>query len=276
MTVKKTKFGYLPYEKMLDTIAKGGLDAYDINFTPDRKECYVVDPNLKPWAIRSKVLVFDDESNAVTELNKDAGTYPGQIVAVMKDEKYNAYIVNRNSDSYIITPLSSYSDKDVDYNTLGNRPIINLSGSLAEPIIADELDDGFYSFSGQYKISTKLETVFSGSKAQLFCVEKNEDIVYVRKISGKEIILYTVGDSVTESSIITSEFLKENGYAKKQDIDNAISALQIFSKNDAEEYIIQLIQSNEPINDKLNTLVEQKVKDQVTETTDEEIDSLFI
>lgn len=274
MVVKKTKFGYLSYEKMLSTIANGGLDAYDINFAPDTKECYIVDPNLKPWAIRSKVLTFDTEEEAVSQLNADSSTYPGQIVAILKDGSYIGYIVNQESGDYIITPLSSDSNKDLDYNNLGNRPIINLTGSLAEPIIADELDDGFYSFSGQFKVSQKLDTVFSASKSQIFSVEKDVDTVYVRKFSGKEIILYAISDFVTESSMVTSKLLGD--YAKKQDITDAISALDVFSKKDAEEYITQLIQTNSAVNDKLDEIVEKKVKDQVVETTDEEIDSLFI
>ena len=144
---------------------------------------------------------------------------------------------------------------------------------MAEPIIADELDDGFYSFSGQFKVSQKLDTVFSASKSQIFSVEKDVDTVYVRKFSGKEIILYAISDFVTESSMVTSELLGD--YAKKQDITDAISALDMFSKKDAEEYITQLIQTNAAVNDKLDEIVEKKVKDQVVETTDEEINSLF-
>lgn len=275
MAVKKAKFGYLSYNEMKDNIANGGLDAYDINFTPDTKECYIVDPNLKPWAIKSKVCVFENEDDAIKSLNQDKSTYLGQIVAILKDDKYVGYIVNEDSNNYIVTPLSSDSNKNLDYNNLGNRPIINLSGSLATPIIADELEDGFYSFSGQYKISQKLETIFSGSKSCIFCIEKADDVVYVRKISGKEIILYTINNSVSESKLITSDFLKENNYATKQDVMDAVSALDVFSKKDAEEYIVQLIQTNETVNDKLDSVVEKKIKDQFVETTDEEIDNLF-
>lgn len=276
MATNKTKFGYLSYQKMLTTIEKGGLDAYDINFTPDTKECYIIDPNLNPWAIRSKVLTFDNEESALEYLVNDKGAYAGQIVAIKVNEKYKAYIVNEELDSYTITPLSSESVTDIDYNNLGNRPIVNLNGSLVSPIIADELDDGLYSFTGQYKVSQKLETIFSGNKSQIFSVEKDSDVTYIRKFSGKEIILYTVGDSVKESKIITSDYLEENNYATKQDITDAISAIDALSQKDAKEYITQLLHTDPDVQDKIDDIVAQKVEEQMPEITDEDIESLFV
>lgn len=274
----RSKFGYLSYNRMLAKISTGELDAYDINFAPDTKECYIISPDLTPWSVKSKVYTFNSVDQATRILNENVDTYPGQIVAIKANDKFVGYIVNETKDGYVVDSLID-SSEGIDYNNLGNRPIINIEGTLSAPIVADELDPGIYSFSGSYKISQKLETIFNSNKPTLFLIEKDAttepEITYVRKISGKEIILYTVSDSVTQESLITEKFLLDNNYATKEDVNSAIAALDIFTKQDAQVYIEDLLKSSSLLEDTVAEQVNHVLDEKMNEATNEDIQSLF-
>ena len=133
----RTKFVYLSYDDITTSIGNGVLDEYDMCITKDTHEIYVIREDLTPFAIKSKVYIFDSVEEANTQLNANTDTYVGQIVAVLCNDTYRGYIVNSVDSQFTVTPLWE-NPEQIDYNTLGNRPIINLEGTLGNTIIVDE------------------------------------------------------------------------------------------------------------------------------------------
>ena len=277
ITKTRSKYAYLSYDKMLAKIASGELDAYDINFDAVQKQCYVVAPDLTPWAINSKVYTFDNTDVATETLNKNTDTYAGQIVAIQNNEKYTGYIVNGEKGNYTVSPLGT--NGNIDYNSLGNKPISNLTGLLSSPVVLDKQEDGYYMVGGQYKISENIETIYSSVKPVLFIVETDEDgTKYVKRITAKEINTYIISknsDEVNQSSILTSDFLKENGYVTSSDVDEKIAALNLFTKQDAEKYISQYIKDNPELQTLVEQTVDEKINKKFTVASDSDINNLF-
>ena len=275
---KRAKFGYLTYDAMIENLsnetdAKKKLDAYDINFTPDTKECYVISPDLTPYPIKSKVYVYDSVESAVEQININTDTYAGQIVAVQVNEKYYGYIVNPASGGWSITPLCDYIG-EIDYDTLGNRPVKNLYGEMGNPVVVSDLNDGVYIINGQYQISLSVPTLFSSSANNIFVVSKDVTGTYINRISAKDVTKYSIaGDIVTESTTVTTDFLTENGYATTDYVDEQIAALEIVTKNDLDEYITNALLEN------LESIIDQKIDIALDErlivASDADIEALF-
>lgn len=273
-TKLRSKMAFLNYDSMLSKIASGDLDAYDVIFTRDSKQCFVVSPDLKPCAIHSKVYTFDSTITAVSVLNKNDDTYAGQIVAVLNDDKYVGYIVNGSKGHFYITSLSL--SNDIDYNTLGNRPIENLTGSLAESVILDENHDGIYKITGRYKISNSLDTVFSATNDTLFYVYTDEDIKYVKKVSSKETILYKISDGkVIQDEVITKNYLTENNYATKEDVQNIVDTLDTYVQDTTKEYIKEYLNTDSGVQSVLQDTVEQIIDEKFVPTDDSDISDIF-
>ena len=131
------KFGFLTVEQMLNAINSHQLQTYNICFTKDTHQIFVIKENLEPLEIHSRVYVFDSISEAETKLNESTDTYVGQVVAILDNDTYRGYIVNQKSGKFTVTPLWEHSEQ-IDYDTLGNRPIVNLVGTLDKPIMVSE------------------------------------------------------------------------------------------------------------------------------------------
>lgn len=275
---KRAKFGFLPYDAMIENLKgetdlKKKLDAYDINFTPDTKECYVISTDLTPYPIKSKVYVYDSVESAVEQLNINIDTYAGQIVAVQVNEKYYGYIVNPASGGWSITPLCDHIGK-IDYDTLGNRPIKNLYGEMGNPVTVSDLNDGVYIINGQYQISPSVPTLFSSSANNIFVVSKDDTGTYINRISAKDVTKYSIaGDIVTESRTVTIDFLTENGYVTTDYVNEQIAALEIVTKNDLDKYITNTLLEN------LESIIDQKIDIALDEclivASDADIEALF-
>ena len=167
------------------------------------------------------------------------------------------------------------TNQEIDYNTLGNRPIINLSGTLSEPVIVGNLDVGIYSITGQYKIFDSVDTVFSCSANHIFLVDKSETETLVRDISARKIISYlSDGSVVKENEIITADYLKENNYATNSSVDQKLQALDVLTKAEAKEYIESTV--TEYLDAKLNDAIDKKLDEKLTEAQDSAIDGMFI
>jgi len=275
-TQTRAKFGYLNYEAMLinisqETNPKKKLDAYDLNFTPDTRECYIIAPDLTPWAIKSKVYTFTSVESAIEQLRQNTDTYPGQIIAIQVAEKYRGYIVNAVSDGWEVSPLSEHAE-DIDYDTLGNKPIINLIGTLDNPIVAEELESGIYKIKGQYTISCQLETVFLSASDTLLIIKHEENQTSIKKITADEITDYSIkDDGFSISTVITSDFIK--GYATKDYVDNKIAALDVITRDEVESYIQQAV--NNVFDSTLDKGIDQKLDEKLQNVGESEIDTLF-
>lgn len=207
----KSRFGYLSYKKMLTYINEGKLDAYDMVFGEDTHEFYVISPDLVPCSIRSRVYVFNSVKEANEQLNKQSTTYEGQIVAIKQEASITAYIVAKDtSGAFYATTLASY-DGAVDYNSLGNRPIANLIGTISNPINIVDLDTGIYAIKGQYTIDSNLEsTTYLSANTNLFMVTKEDSITHVKIITSNEITDYVIDESsINKTKIVTEQYLNE-------------------------------------------------------------------
>ena len=137
---------------MLSKIETGDINEYDIIYSRDQYVTYLITEELKPLQLRSRVYIFDSVSEAEIKLNESTDTYTGQVVSILYNGTYRGYIVNQKNGTFIVTPLWEHPEQ-IDYDTLGNRPIINLIGTLDKPIMVSEFDNGIYRIKGQYKIS---------------------------------------------------------------------------------------------------------------------------
>lgn len=270
-TSPMSRLAYLTYEDMLQKIQTKELDEYDIIYSKDRLITYLISENLEPIEIRSRVYIFNSIEEAETKLNESTDTYIGQIVSILYEDTYRGYIVNQKNDKYIVIPLWE-NPEPIDYNTLGNQPIINLVGTLDEPIIVNELESGIYKISGRYKITQTDLTVYLNPNVNIFIIDKTDGIISIKKISNEEIIDYTVeNDIVSKTNLtITEDYLFENGYVTSTYVDKKIEVLNISLREDIQKYI------DEVIGDKFNSIIDERIDKKILSATDEDIRSLFV
>ena len=275
----RAKFAYLKYESMLSNLSdetldpKKKLNAYDINFTPDTKECYIISPDLIPWAINSKVYTFDSIESANEQLNQNTDTYSGQIIAIQYDEKYFGYIVNKNVDGYYVSPLNEYPD-EINYDKLGNRPIINLIGTLDEPIMVSDLDTGIYKIKGQYKVSNLEETIYLSASDTLFIVDNKKDTINIKRVTIDDIVDYVItNETIVANKYITEDFLKEKNYVNSDYVDTKIEAVKLLLEDELKNYIVEAI--NSVMGESLDKKIDERINTFIQPTQDEQITDLF-
>ena len=201
MALARAKFGYLTYDDMVAKIADEKLDEYDICYTKDTHECYIVSEDKVPVAIKSKVNTYSSTDDAEKDLNSSISTYEGQIVAIKYNDRFRAYIVEKNNNGFFVTPLDVARDV-IDYDTLGNRPIVNIKGTTESPIIISELSEGIYHVSGQYTISPLDQNINLAMRDILFVTDGNGNI---QKISGKSIVNYSVTNGEVKEDIFATQ-----------------------------------------------------------------------
>lgn len=273
-TKTRSKFGYLNYDRMLAKIATNELDAYDINFTPDTHECYIIAPDLTPWAIKSRVYTYQDIETAELELNKNSDTYAGQIVSIKYSGGYTAYIVNESEGKFTVEALSA-EKQEINYDTLGNKPIINKEGSLAEPVIISGLADGIYRIDGQYRINEQ-QTMYQGNGSDLFLVHTENGKQYIKIISAKEITSYVVdSDNVSKTSMVTTDFLESNKYVREDYVDEKIAALNVFTRDEAEKYIEDYLANHSSITSVVSSEVERQLDAKIAEVEEDDVNNMF-
>lgn len=269
---KHSRFIYTDFDKIQDAINDGKLDEFDMVICQDTKEFVIISEDHSLIPIKSKIYRFSDVDSAEEYLKNASDTYEGQIVSILINGKYEGYIVNKNTDDiFYVSPLSEVSE--IDYDTLGNKPIINLTGTLDKKIIIDTLNDGTYYIDGIYKISDKEETMYSSAVKNIFLVQHENDKVYIKKISAIGITDFTVTDSVTISETLTIEYLKENGYVTSDYVDSRISALNYITREEAEVYITEVIDNT--LSDLIDQKIDQKLDEKIQPLSDEQVYDLF-
>ena len=272
----RAKYAYLSYDGMISKIADGTLDGYDIVYCSDTHENYVISPELQPLSVRSRVYVFDSVEEANTQLNINTDTYIGQIVSVIVEDKCKGYIVNKDREgSFCIEALTA---DNIDYNTLGNRPVENLVGTLDEPIVITELNSGTYKIKGQYKISDDYGTVFLSSDGDLFLIEKTNTENRIKRITKDTIQDFIVSDSdIVKRIYITDEYLTGCGYTTTEYVDSKVLALEESIRADIEAYVEQTVE--DVITQKVDAIIDEKLDvkldERIQETTNEEIEEFF-
>lgn len=277
MADNRVKYAYLNYADISKRIENGDIDEYDVIFTKDTHEQYLIKDDLSLLNIKSRIYCFNSIESAKESLNSNSDTYEGQIVAIADNDLgvYHGYIVNKVDEEYTVTSLSD-SGTSIDYNSLAHRPVINKTGTLANPLVIGNLDNGLYSVSGEYKLFDEYPTIFSSSINHLFLVEKSETKSYVKDISAKEMITYTLSDGeVSKSELLTQQYLENNHYITENDFDAKLATLDYITKAEASEYVRQI--TTEYLNENLGNIIDTKIDEKISTLVvdDTEIEKLF-
>lgn len=187
---------------------------------------------------------------------------------------YVAYIVNKHGDAYYVSKLDE-GNTDVNYDTLGNRPIDNLVGTLDKFVIVSELSDGVYKIRGQYKICLGDATVYSSANDNFFLVGHSDGAATIRKITSSDIFDYTVMDNAiaSESSIPTKKWLAEQKYATESYVDAKLAAMNFITKEEVSDYVADAISKN--LESLIDQQIETKLNERLTSAEASDITNLF-
>lgn len=275
MADNRVKYAYLNYDDIQKRIESGEIDQYDIVFTKDTNEQYFIKDDLSLLRITSKVYCFDSVSEAELSLNNNTDTYAGQIVAIANNDTFSGYIVNKVNGKYTVNLLSD-DRKPIDYDSINHRPIVNKTGTQDDNLIIGNLDNGIYSVTGVYKIFNEYPTLFTVSSNHLFLVEKSDDISYVKDISAKEIITYTLSNgAVNVLKTVTTQYLEDNQYITNDSFEAKLKTLDLITKAEASEYIKTI--TNEYLEQNLGNTIDTKIDEKILSlvATDSDIENLF-
>ena len=272
----RVKFGYLYYDEIPTRIENGDIDVNDIIFTRDTHETLIISDDLSLVPMKSKVYVFDSVADANTALNTNTDTYKGQIISILNNDKYAAYIVNQDPNGvYFATALSA---DNIDYNTLGNRPIENLVGTLDSPIMISNLDTGMYKVKGQYKISATDITTYLSTDGDLFIIEVSATEKFIKRFTKDTIQDYVISDSGVEKKVyVTDKYLTNNGYSTTTYVDNKLVAFEETIRQDIQTYVEQTVE--QVIELKVDAIIDErldaKLDERIKGSTDEEVQNFF-
>jgi hypothetical protein len=275
---ERVKFGYLSYDDMLLKIETGELNEYDVIYSKDRLLTYLVSEDLQPIELRSRVYIFNSINEAESFLNNASDTYVGQIVSILYKDKYRGYIVNKNNEVYKVSPL--YENPDIiNYDELGNRPIINLIGTLDSPISITTLSSGIYKVKGQYKIIENEETIYLSADGDLFLIEVSNTDKLIKRFTKDTIQDYIISEdnSITKKTYVTDEYLLKNGYAKTEYVDGKIAALEQSIKSDIEGYVKEIIEDviTEQVDEIIDERLDKKINENIQAIPNTEVTKLF-
>lgn len=272
----RAKWAYLPYNSIQQKIDEGKLDSYDVIYTSDSHENIIITPDLTLWSVRSRIYTFDSVADANTALNTNTDTYKGQIVSILNGDKYTAYIVNQDPNGvYFATTLSA---ENIDYNTLGNRPIKNLIGTLDTPIMISNLDIGMYKVKGQYKISATDITTYLSTDGDLFIIGKSDTGQIIKRFTKDTIQDYVISDSdVEKKTYITDKYLIDNGYSTTAYVDSKLVAFEETIKQDIRTYVEQTVEDviTEKVDEIIDERLDAKLDERIKGSTDEEVQNFF-
>ena len=274
-STQRAKFAYVKRNDIEKLINSGKIDANDIIFTEDSHENILIGTDLSINPIRSRIYRFSDVQNAESKINESPDSYEGQIVAILSDGAYTAYIVNKNvGGTYYVTRLSEDA-KTLNYDTLGNKPIDNLDGTLDNPIVISELSSGVYKIRGQYKICDNDVTTYLSANDHIFFINNSGSKKAIKKITSSEISDYVLDkDSITsKTEIPTKQWIEGQGYTTESYVDEKIKALNLVSKDEVSEYVQNVILENiEPIVDER---IDTKLNESFSAVEASDIDYLF-
>ena len=211
-------FGYIKESEINQGLATGKLARYSIVYTSDTHTQFLIDENLTPIEIKSRVSVFNSVEEANDKLNKDSTTYVGQIVSISNGNYYQAYSVQNKDGKYYVKAVHDPND----YAQLTNKPIELSNGTTENPIILSDLADGIYMVQGVFYApgETNTTTTLIG---KYVAIESVGTLKYITQISSNSIEKYIIdGNKVTKENYITDTYLESKGYATSTDVKNIV------------------------------------------------------
>ena len=281
-TDTRAKFGFLAYDDMLAKIVEGTLDQYDIVFSKDKKQVFIINENLEPIAMHSKVYVYETVEEANEALNTNTDTYEGQIVSIKTGDVYYGHIVNKDVKGfYYVKPLYEHAEP-IDYNTLGNKPIENLMGTFNSPIILADLPTGLYNICGKFKVTADHEREYLIGENRLVLINNMGTTATIKVVSTDEIMDFIVSNGeVISDKVVTESSLEKSGYTTKEYVDERIKELDLVQRSEIEQYINNFISKelDKMIDAKVDTALDNKLlplnKDDVFGLFDENDDGIL-
>lgn len=273
-----SRFIFADRDKIQDAINQNIINENDIVICKDTKEFIYIDDNFNLVTVKSRVNRYTSVEQAIEELNKNADTYASQIVAILDTRgHYQGYMVNQdNNGKYIVEPISITESTKVDYDNLGNRPIINIAGDIGNPVVLDIQADGIYRVTGNYKISNYYETTFSSFNNSLFIVRHNDDgNIYVKEI-GSDITDYHIDTdgNVVISVVPTTQWLSDQGYVTESYVDKKIAALDFITQEEIENYVQNVVLQT--IDKNVQETIDAKIQENFKTVTQEEALEVFV
>ena len=236
----------------------------------------IITPDLTLWSVKSRIYTFDSVADANTALNTNTDTYKGQIVSILNNDKYTAYMVNQDPNGvYFATALSA---ENIDYNTLGNRPIENLVGTLDSPIMISNLDTGMYKVKGQYKISSTDITTYLSTDGDLFIIEVSDAEKFIKRFTKDTIQDYVISDSGVEKKVyVTDKYLIDNGYSTTTYVDSKLTAFEETIRQDIQTYVEQTVEQviEQKVDEIIDAKLDAKLDERIKGSTDEEVQNFF-
>lgn len=276
-----SKFVYTNKDTIQDGIANGTVDINDILYIKDTHENVLITENYEIVPVQCRVYRFNDVESAETILNQRTDTYAGQVIAILGSRgNYSAYMVNkRNTGKYGVDPIdTSDPNSIINYDSLGNRPIVNLKGEQFEPIVLDEQRDGIYKVDGTFKISQYVETTFVGGTSYLFLVEHQDNgITMIKRVSANGILDYIINSNdktVTTSVVPTTDWLKQQGYVTEGYVYDLLTTMGIITKSEIEEYVADVINNNVTV--LVQNIVSQEFDERFVAATEREVLDVFV
>ena len=156
-----------------------------------------------------------------------------------------------------------------------NRPIINLLGDPFNPPVLTDMTDGLYKITGSYKIAASLPTIYATSSGHILLIETYENVKYIKRITAYRIYDYSIqtDGTVKSTQVVTKDWIDEQGYATEEYLDTKLAALDAFTKEDAQKYIDETLESK--IDGKLDEQINKVINERFTSASDEDINNLF-
>lgn len=191
------------------------------------------------------------------------GTYANTIKAIEEGKiKYPGYCWIVDTSQY------GFINKNNELEMIG---IPELTGTLENKIILSSLYDGLYQVKGQHTITADYPTTFDCTSPILVVVQTAGGVKKVRRITADEVVGYTINEdlSVDTNPVATEDFLKDEGYAKEDYVDEKIAAMEAVILADVEAALPDML---EPI---LRPVVEDVVDQTIQSESDENIRELF-
>lgn len=206
-------------------------------------------------------LTEEDQSHIIEEVKKSIGLDQYVKTSDMTTLLDNI-IGNLEDKSTVVDYINSLS-----YNTLSDKPIINMIGSLNAPVYITSLEDGIYKIKGQFIIGGANTTVNSSPEDTFFLVSHDPDIqnkMTITKIQGGSITLYFLESDGTfrTDRYITEEWVKAQNF---------------MSANSAKEYITQAIQEtvSDVIDQTLDGKLDSALDKKLGSISTEELNNIF-
>ena len=157
---------------------------------------------------------------------------------------------------------------------MGNRPIINLVGTLDEPVMVSELDTGIYRIKGQYKISSLEDTIYLSASDIICTVAKDTKGITVKRITSDDITDYFITSSdISKNSYITNQYLKDNNYTTTSYVDTKIEALELSIKEDMKTYVQGIIE--DVFGESLDEIIDNRISENIQSMDSTQIQNLF-